>query len=428
MAIAIILLFVALLLIGVPVGAAMGIPAFVYFLIKGVSLTTVPYTFYTNLMSFSMLSIPLFILFGLLVNEFGETERAFEFARRLMKGTRGYSAKVNVVISLLFAGMSGAAIADVGGLGAVEIKAMEEEGYTRAHASALTIATATVGPIFPPSIPLLLYCTVARTSSIKQLISGCFPAVILSFCLFIYVCFTTKKKVVNPPHEGFFVEKDKVPFRKVVLDALPVVIAPVLIIYFMLSGIFTPGETGAMACIYIILVSFLHRSFSFKKLWNASMETLKSCGTMMIMSVTGTLFTTVMTLEKVPQKLITILGPVAQNKILLLILINIVLLILGMLMESNAAMFMIAPIILAMTTPLGIDPLQMGVIIVFNLMIGLSTPPYGLCIFTVSKVGRVDPGSVIKEVMPMWIPMVITLLCVTFIPAVTLWLPNLLFG
>ena len=166
MAAAVIILFIALLLIGVPVGAAMGIPAFLYFIINGTSLSTIPYTFYTNLMSFSMLSIPLFILFGLLVNEFGETDRAFEFARRLMKGQKGYSAKVNVIISLLFAGMSGAAIADVGGLGAVEIKAMEEEGYSRAHASALTIATATVGPIFPPSIPLLLYCTVAATSSI----------------------------------------------------------------------------------------------------------------------------------------------------------------------------------------------------------------------------------------------------------------------
>lgn len=366
----VIILFIVLLLTGVPVGAAMGIPAFVYFVINDISLATIPYTFYTNLMSFSMLSIPLFILFGLLVNEFGETDRAFEFARRLMKGRRGYSARVNVIISLLFAGMSGAAVADVGGLGAVEIKAMEEEGYTRAHASALTIATATVGPIFPPSIPLLLYCSVAGTSSIKQLISGCIPAVILSFCLYVYVGLSTRKKIVNPQHEGFFAEKDKVPMRKVVLDALPIVIAPVLIIYSMLSGVFTPGETGAMACIYIILLSVFHRSFSMKKLYRAAMETLKSCGTM----------------------------------------------------------FMVAPIILAITTPLGIDPLQMGVIIVFNLMIGLSTPPYGLCIFTVAKVGRVDPSAVIREVMPMWIPMLITLLCVTFIPSVTMWLPTLLFG
>ena len=428
MAAAVIILFIVLLLIGVPVGAAMGIPAFLYFIINGISLSTIPYTFYTNLMSFSMLSIPLFILFGLLVNEFGETDRAFEFARRLMKGQKGYSAKVNVIISLLFAGMSGAAIADVGGLGAVEIKAMEEEGYSRAHASALTIATATVGPIFPPSIPLLLYCTVAATSSIKQLISGCIPAVILSACLFVYVCLTTKKKIVNPPHHGFFDEKDKVPMSKVALDALPIVIAPVLIIYFMLSGKFTPGETGAAACIYIIILAIFHKSFSFKKLYNASMETLKSCGTMMIMSVTGVLFSTVMGLEKVPAKLIMLLGPVAENKIAVLILVNVVLLFLGMLMESNAAMFMIAPIILAITTPLGIDPIQMGVIIVYNLMIGLSTPPYGLCIFTVAKVGRVDPGAVIREVMPMWIPMLITLLAVTFIPQVTLWLPTVLFG
>lgn len=428
MALAIIILFVVLLMIGVPVGAAMGLPAFLYFVVKGISLTTVPYTFYTNLMSFSMLSIPLFILFGLLVNEFGETDRAFEFARRLMKGKKGYSARVNVVISLLFAGMSGAAIADVGGLGAVEIKAMEEEGYSREHASALTIATATVGPIFPPSIPLLLYCTVAATSSIKQLISGCFPAIILSACLYVYVCLSTKKKIVNPPHEGFFLEKDKVPMRKVALDALPIVIAPVLIIYFMLSGIFTPGETGAMACIYIIVLSIFHKSFSFRKLWNACMETLKSCGTMMIMSVTGVLFSTVMTLEKIPAKLTTLLGPVAENKIAVLLLVNLLLLVLGMLMDSNAAMFMISPIILAITTPLGINPIQMGVIIVYNLMIGLSTPPYGLCIFTVAKVGRVDPGAVVREVMPMWIPMIITLLAVTFIPGVTMWLPTVLFG
>ncbi len=424
----VIILFIVLLLTGVPVGAAMGIPAFVYFVVNNISLATIPYTFYTNLMSFSMLSIPLFILFGLLVNEFGETDRAFEFARRLMKGKRGYSARVNVIISLLFAGMSGAAVADVGGLGAVEIKAMEEEGYTRAHASALTIATATVGPIFPPSIPLLLYCSVAATSSIKQLISGCIPAVILSFCLYVYVSLSTRKKIVNPQHEGFFAEKDKVPMLKVVLDALPIVIAPVLIIYSMLSGVFTPGETGAMACIYIILLSVFHRSFSLKKLYRAAMETLKSCGTMMIMSVTGTLFSTVMVLERIPTKLISLLGPIAENKIAVLLLVNLLLLVLGMLMESNAAMFMVAPIILAITTPLGIDPLQMGVIIVFNLMIGLSTPPYGLCIFTVAKVGRVDPSAVIREVMPMWIPMFITLLCVTFIPGVTLWLPTLLFG
>lgn len=158
------------------------------------------------------------------------------------------------------------------------------------------------------------------------------------------------------------------------------------------------------------------------------METLKSCGTMMIMSVTGVMFSTVMVLEKVPAKLIMLLGPVAENKIAVLILVNVVLLFLGMLMESNAAMFMIAPIILAITTPLGVDPIQMGVIIVYNLMIGLSTPPYGLCIFTVAKVGRVDPSAVIREVMPMWIPMLITLLAVTFIPQVTLWLPTALFG
>lgn len=419
--------FIVLLFAGVPTVLAMGLPSIVYLVTHGTTISMVAYTFFNKLNTFSYLAVPMFTLMGILVNDFGETDNAFEAARRLMKGKRGYSSRINVIISLVFAGMSGAALADVNGLGNIEIDAMESEGYTREYASALTIATAVVGPIFPPSIPLVLFAILAEVSSVKCLIAGMLPGVLVSLGLFLYVVIMDRKKLVNPPRKMDTTAADAVPLKKVVLKALPITIAPVLIIISMLNGVMSPGETGAVACLYMIGVTVLHRTFTFKKFIVCVKKALRTCCPIMIISIAGDLFSRCLVLEQLPSKILGLMGSAANSKFAVLLVVNIILLILGMFMESNSAMFLASPIILAMTTPLGLDPIHMGVMIVFNLMIGLTTPPFGMSIFAVSKVGRVSPQGVIKEVAPMWIPLVVSLILIATFPFFTTFIPNLLF-
>lgn len=193
--------FVVLLLVGAPIVVAMGLPAIVYYIMTDTSLALVAYSFYQSTMSFALLAVPCFILMGSLVTELGETQRAFDFARALANGKRGYSSRIAVVLSLIFAGMSGAAIAGVAGLGKIFVDSMEDEGYQRDYGAALTIAASTVGPIFPPSIPLVIYATLAQISSVKSLLGGVLPGILMSACLFIYVMIVDKKKLINPPSE-----------------------------------------------------------------------------------------------------------------------------------------------------------------------------------------------------------------------------------
>ena len=420
--------FVVLLFMGVPTVLAMGLPSVLYLILNDTNLSMVAYSFFNKLNVFSYLAVPMFTLMGVMVNAFGETDNAFEAARRLSKGKRGYSARINVVISLIFAGMSGAALADVNGLGNIEIDAMESEGYSRAYASALTIATAVVGPIFPPSIPLVLYAVLAEVSSVKCLIAGMVPGILISFLLYIYVCVMDKRKLVNPPRIVDTSEADSVPMKTVILKALPITIAPVAIIYSMLNGVMTPSETGAVASLYIVVVAMIHKTFRWKVFVACLKQTLRSCAPIMIIAISGDLFSKCLVMERLPNKIMSLMGSAAESKLLVLLFVNLVLLLLGMFMESNSAMFLAAPIILKLTTPLGIDPVMMGVVIVYNLMIGLTTPPFGMTIFAVSKVSGVPPQEVIKEVAPMWIPLIIALIFVNAVPAVTTFVPNLLFG
>lgn len=420
--------FIVLLFLGIPTVLAMGLPAVAYLVMTGTPISMVAYSFFNKLNVFSYLAVPMFTLMGILVNEFGETDNAFEAARRLMKGKRGYSSRINVIISLVFAGMSGAALADVNGLGNIEIEAMEKEGYTREYAAALTIATAVVGPIFPPSIPLVLFAVLAEVSSVKCLVGGMLPGVLISAGLLVFVILMDKKKLVNPPAIEDMTAANAVPIKKVIMKAVPITIAPIIIIISMLNGIMSPSETGAMTCLYMICVAVLHKTFTFRQFVKCLQMTLRTCASIMIIAVAGDLFSKCLVMENLPGKILSLMGGAADSKVAVLIIVNLILLLLGMFMESNSAMFLAAPIILRMTGPLGLDPVHMGVMIVFNLMIGLTTPPFGMSIFAVSKVGKVSPQGVIKEVAPMWVPLLIALALVTIFPFFSTAIPNMLFS
>lgn len=416
--------FVILLLLGSPIVVAMGLPAIIYFIYKDISLSIVSYSFYQSLFSFGMVAIPMFILMGSMVTEFGETERAFRFARAITKGKRGYSAKIGVVLNLIFAGMSGAALSAVVGLGPMITEEMESEGYDKGYAAALSIASSTVGPIFPPSIPLVLYATVASLSSTDCLLAGMLPGILFSACLLIWLSFTHKNHFVKEAKET---AEDDVPIKKLFWDAFPIMLAPVLIIITMLGGVFSPGETGAMATLYVLAVTVIHRTFSLKKLIDGLISTAKTCGSILILTVAGALFTKALMLEHLPEAVLGMMGGFVDHPYIVLIIINIILLIMGMFMESNSALLLAAPIILAVTNALGLDPIHIGVVIVMNLMIGLSTPPFGLSLYAVSKAANVPTESVIKNVVPLYIPMLVCLIIVTFVPWLSTFIPEVVF-
>lgn len=415
--------FVGLLAAGAPIVVAMGLPAIVYYMISGTSLSLVAYSFYQSTMSFSLLAVPAFILMGNLVSELGETTRAFDFARALSKGKRGYSSRIAVVLSLIFAGMSGAAIAGVCGLGSIFVDSMEEEGYERDYGAALTIAASTVGPIFPPSIPLVLYATIAQISSVKSLLGGVGPGILMSSMLLFYVLFVDRKKLVNPPVERIK-EREERSLTELLFRALPIAIAPVLILITMLSGVFSPGETGGMAVLYMLVLGVFHRTLTWGGLWKCVRETCKSVSSIMVIMTAGSIFTKALMLENLPDKIISLLGPVASVPMAVILIVNLILLIMGMFMESNCALILTAPIVLQITKGFGMDPVYIGVMMVMNLMIGLSTPPFGLCIYAVSRVAGVPSERVIRSVVPMYIPLGLALILTSLIPAVSTFVPN----
>lgn len=422
---ALLLGFVVLLAVGAPIVIAMGLPAAIYFIVTDTSLAIIDYSFYQSLYSFNMLAVAMFLLMGTLVTEFGETERAFRFARAIAKGKKGYSAKIAVVLNLIFAGMSGAAISAVCGLGPMMVDEMDSEGYDRGYASAMSIAASTVGPVFPPSIPLVLYATIASVSSTKSLLAGMGPGIVLSLCLYIWVMFTHKNHFTHEPIPRPAETKST---KTLFWDALPIMLAPVLILVTMLMGVFSPGETGAMAALYMVILGILHRSFTFKGLWRCVWSTIKSCSSILILLVAGGTFTKALMLEKLPQHIMSLMGGAMEHPWIVLLIVNFVLIIMGMFMESNSALILAAPIILQITGALGFDPLHIGVMIVLNLMIGLSTPPFGLCIYAVARVADVSSASVIKNVVPLYIPLGVALALITFIPALSTWIPEVVFS
>lgn len=415
------ILFLILLFSGTGIVAAMGLPAVAYFIIKGQAINTVAYSFYQTLFSFGMVAIPMFTLMGNLVTEFGETERAFRYARAAVKGIKGYSSKIAIILNFVFAGMSGSSVTSVVGLGPMMCDEMDGEGYDRGYAASLTIAAATVGPVFPPSIPLLLYATVAGISTTQSLIAGVIPGIVLSGCLFIWVLLTHKRHFT---HEPFVVFEETVPLKKLFIDALPILIAPFIIIYTMLSGLFSPGECGAMSAFYMIILSIIHRTFTWKKLIKCLKSTAVTCGSLLVLAVAGGTFTKALVMEGLGEALLALLGPLAHMPIVVLLIINLILLVMGMFMDSNSALLMITPVVLPITTMLGYNPLHIGVMIVLNLMIGLSTPPFGICLYAVSRAANVASERVIKNVIPLYVPLMAALALVTFIPAFSTWLPE----
>jgi tripartite ATP-independent transporter DctM subunit len=423
--------FIMLLIVGAPVCIALGLPSLMYFLSFNANLSIVTYTLFDQLRSFTLIAVPMFVLMGSLITTFRLSDDIFVFLKKIMGNRRGYSAKANVIISLIFAGMSGAAIADVGGLGQMEVQAMEQEGYSLEYAGALTAAASTIGPVFPPSIPMVLYAMLAETSSVQCLIGGVFPGIIMAIMLLIAVVWldrTHLPKTIPEKYRNFHRDIDDITLKQSFRLAFPALLAVPVVLFSMLFGIFSPSETGAVAVIYVIAVSVLKKNFSFKKTLRCLRETFNMCAAVLIPVAAGGLFSKALAMEKIPTLLVQLISNFTDSAVVVLILINLVLLVLGCFMSATPALILSVPFTIPLTTALGLSPVHIGVMMVLNLMIGYITPPFGASLYAAAKVCKVGPEKLIKECMYLLVPLLAALVIVTFVPQVSLWLPNMLFG
>lgn len=430
--------FIFLLLTGFPILVSLGIPAIFYCIIENLPPSLISYSMFQALHSFPLVASPLFILVGNLINDFSEADLIYNFAKILLRKKRGYTAKINVLVSLIFSGISGAAVADIGGLGRIEIKAMEKEGFSKSYASALTCATSIVGPIFPPSIPLIIYAVTAKISTLKALIAGIIPALIITGIMYLFVSLQIPSKLQfkrnenignsldNTSYQNYKKESDS--FIFVFKKALPMLLLIPLIVFSMLFGLLSPSEAGAAAVIYILLVEILKGKFKFKILFNSIVSTYKSTAAIFIIIAIASFFMKVLTLEEFPQLVTTWFLNVSKNPIIVLLLINLLILIVGMFMETVVSIIILTPILLTITNSIGIDPIHLGIILIYNLEIGMFTPPFGIGVFTVSTVGGATPDKVFKELLLLYLPLVIALIVITYVPQLSLFLPKLLLN
>ena len=421
MGVAVAVLFVVLFILGFPVVASILIPCVGYILYQGLPIEMVAQRIHYSLNSYVLSAVPLFILVGNLMNSSGVTNRMFSFADRAVGRFPGGLAQVNIFASLIFAGMSGAALADVGGLGQVEIKAMKEKGFSVPYASAVTVASATIGPIFPPSIPLVLYGSIAGVSIIKLLLSGIVPAILMTIAMMIMTAVIALKRGFPRAERWPTLKELWVAFR----PAFPALFTPIVLIYGMLSGVFTPTEGASITVCYVLIVSLFYREQRWKDLLFALVETVKSTCSVLIIVGAASLFGWILAVEQIPQQFSALLLSISTNPIVLLAILNVLLLFVGMLLDSTTATLLLVPIVIPPLVGAGIDPIHLGLVFIFNIMIGLITPPMGLSLFMVSKIANITIKEVIKEVSWYYIPLVVTLILVTYVPAIVLWIPNM---
>lgn len=421
----IILLFLVLIMAGLPIAFSMAIPAVAYLIVEGIPVSVMVQRMVASLNSFPLLAVPLFIMAAGLMNSSGITSRLFEFAKLLVGRLKGGLAQVNIVASLIFAGISGAALADVGGLGNIEIDAMTKQKYPKDAAAAVTAASAVVGPIFPPSIPLIIYGAAAETSSMRLLIAGVFPALIVVILLMLQVGYFAAKR--NYPR-GVEEKYTRSQIIEVLKRGLPAMMMPIILMTGMLSGYFSPTEVGAITVTYAIILSFVYRELSVKGFLKVCRETLRSTASVLIIVASAAIFAWTLTVEQLPQQVSILMLTISENPFVLLILANIVLLTAGMFIETTAAILVLTPILLPPLIMAGVNPVHFGVVMVFNLMIGMITPPVGMSVYMLSSLVKMPVGSIFKAVTPYFITLLLSLLIITYVPQVTMWLPNMMMN
>lgn len=422
MSLTVLLLFLATMLMGLPIAVAMGLSAGVVVWWNDLPLAVIAQRTVNALDSTPLLAVPLFIFAAALFNAGGVTTHLFDLVRLIVGRIRGGLGHVSVLTSLIFSGMSGAALADIGALGGTQIRLMREQGYRDEFAAGITMASATIGPIFPPSIPLIIFASAAEVSAVKLLLAGVIPGLLITVLLMAQIA--VMARLQNLPRDPVKTSLARV-WRKA-LVALPALAAPVVLILGLVSGLFGPTEVAAVTVLYALLLgTVVYRELTWAKFVEAARETVRSTASVLFIVGSAALLAWVLTVDQVPTMATEFMLSLSTNPIVLLMIVNVILLFVGMVMESIAAILILAPILTPALLAAGVDPVQLGVVVVLNLMIGLLTPPVGMSLYMVSIVAKMPFHRVVAGAMPFLIALAASLLVVTLVPAVSTWLPNL---
>ena len=415
--------FAVLLVIGVPISISIGASAVLGCLSLGYPLVVIGQKMVSGIDSFLLIAVPLFILAGNLMNAGKITERIFDTARELVGWIPGGLGHANVVASVIFAGMSGSAVADAGGLGAIEMEAMRKNGYDDDFASAVTASSSVIGPIFPPSIPLIIYGSVASVSVDKLFMGGVMPGLLMAVLLMVLIyIYAIKRKYERHP---FCLKALLRQFAGSILA----LITPLIILSGFVLGWFTPTEASSIAVIYSLLIALLvYKTLTWKSFLKCLKDSAISSANTLLIIGTSTLFTYVMAMEGISRQISQVILGISSNPVIVLLAINVLLLVLGMIMEPGAILTLMLPVLLPIANGLGLNLVHFGVMIVLNLMIGQVTPPFGVCLFVISDVNKLKLESLYKSIIPFLIPLIATLFLVTYIPGIVTWLPNALLA
>ncbi|MEM9222958.1 MAG: TRAP transporter large permease [Pseudomonadota bacterium] len=417
--------FILMILLRVPISIAIGAAVVTAFLTSDFSgdLYIIPQQILDGVDKPSLAAVPFFIMAGNLMNAVGMTDRIFAFASSLVGHFRAGLAQVNVLSSMIFAGVSGAAVADAAGLGTIEIKAMKERGYRAEFAAAVTVCSAVVGPLIPPSIGLVIYAFLAQQSVERMFLAGLVPGVLVGLALMAFNRFLAIR-------EDFPVEPKatRAEVKSHAVDGILALVAPGIILGSILFGLVTATEAGVLACLYSIALGLVYRSLSFKSFWKALTDTMLMTTVIMIIIGFSIAMGWLLAIEQVPQQLGDTLFSLTSDKHVFLALMMVFILLIGCVVEGVPAKLMLVPMLLPVIDAYGVDRVHFGIILQLGLLIGIVTPPMGIGLYIMVEVGKVPFEKVAMACLPFLVPLVLVWIALTFVPGISLWLPNLILG
>jgi len=458
--------FLAMMAAGIPVAIAMAGSVLVYLMLTGDSPQfVVIHRMVSGIDSFPLLAVPFFILAGNLMNNAGITNRIYNFALALVGWLKGGLGHVNIIGSVIFAGMSGTAIADAAGLGTIEIKAMKDQGYDLGFSVGVTAASATLGPIIPPSLPFVIYGMMANVSVGQLFVAGIVPGVVMAGLMMMTVAYYAHKNhwggdivfewtrvgkavgelaiVIGFPLVLWALVASSVPFNlafglglaallaadwKWKFDAVMPIMTPVLLIGGMATGVFTPTEGAIAACVWALFLGLVwYRTLTWKMLAKVSMDTIETTATVLFIVAAASIFGWMLTATKVTDAVAIWVLSFTHSPWIFLLLANLLMLFVGCFLEPTAAILILVPVLMPVVTQLGIDPVHFGLVMVLNLMIGLLHPPMGLVLFVLARVANLSIEKTTMAILPWLVPLLISLALITYIPSISLWLPHLLY-
>jgi len=422
---ALIIIFIVLAILRFPIALAVGIACMLaIWFFSDISLIIMVQRMVSGVDTFVLLAIPLFVLTGRLMNAGGITDRIFTFARGLVGHVRGGLGQANIIASMIFSGMSGSAVADAGGLGAIEIKAMNDQGYPKLFSSSVTIASSVIGPVIPPSIPMVLYGALAEVSVGRLFMGGIIPGALVGLSLMVLVYIISVRNGY-PKDDRISMTDLARRFAKAFLPAL----TPVVILGGIMGGIFTPTEAAAVAAVYAFVLSFLfYRTLKLKDVPNILIETMVTTAVVTFLISNASIFSYLLLLGDLAGIVVSALTSVTMNKFLMLFILNIILLFFGAVMEAGVALILLVPILVPVLDIVGIDLIHFGVLMTLNLMIGCATPPVGVSLFVVSHITHTKVERLMRAILPFLLPPIIVLFLITYIPVLVTWIPDMAFG